>query len=221
MIKVARQGKLIRFWSVKKKPYGWTEIAYISFKISGLKATMEFPSDWHEDARLWFTFGFGLFSLGFSFPWKWVVPDEYQCSGPTYGFSFFGDLLFIYYGKSKGTRDDPMKAFNMPWSWGVNKEHKILSEPETHDFAYMLRNGEFQKRKATIRKESRLWTRYWIPWRKYYEYIDIQFDQEVGEKSGSWKGGVLGMSHTMLPGEEPVDTLRRLEYECFIRKEKI
>lgn len=43
--------------------------------------------------------------------------------------------------------------------------------------------------------------------------IDIEFSDEVGERTGSWKGGVLGCGFDMLPGERPVDALRRMELE--------
>lgn len=41
--------------------------------------------------------------------------------------------------------------------------------------------------------------------------IDIEFDDEVGERSGSWKGGILGMSHELLPNETIANSLKRLE----------
>lgn len=43
--------------------------------------------------------------------------------------------------------------------------------------------------------------------------IDVQFSDEVGERTGSWKGGTIGCGYNMLPGESPLDTLRRMEAE--------
>ena len=188
------------------------EVAYLNIVISGLCADVEFPSDWHEHRRAWVRLGFGLFRIGFSFPWSHVVPDAYQCSGPTYGFVFFGDGLHLHWGKCKGKRDDPMKIVQMPWGWR-HREHKILSEPESHHYRYVLRSGEVQECLATIRAESRLWVRPWLPFRRLSRYINIEFDKEVGERTGSWKGGVLGCGYEMRRGETPLDTLRRMERE--------
>lgn len=188
------------------------EVAYLSIAIQGPCAEIEFPSDWHEQRRAWVRIGLGLFRLGFSFQWSRVVPDEHQCSGPTYGFVFFDDGLHLHWGKCKGKRDDPMKVVQMPWGWR-HREHKILSEPESHPYRYTLRSGEVQERVATIKAESRLWVRPWLPFRRLSRSIDIEFDKEVGERSGSWKGGVLGCSYAMRRGEAPLDALRRMERE--------
>jgi hypothetical protein len=201
-----RGGYLLRFW------HRWVEYAWIFIGLRGLRLELEFPSDWHEHRRAWLRIGLGLISINFSWPWKKVVPDDGQCSGPRYGFYFFDDHLVLLYGKSKGTRHDPSKFINMPWSWR-HREHKVLSEPETHPYRYTLRSGEVQERTATIYEESRLWTRYWLPRRLYKRSINIEFNDEVGEKTGSWKGGVLGTGFTMKQGETALQCLRRFERE--------
>lgn len=189
------------------------EVAYASLGVSGLQAEIEFPSDWHEQRRAWVRFGLGLGKLAFSFPWSKVVPDEYQCSGPRYGFHFYEDLFWLNYGKSTGRpKDDPHLTIYMPWAW-KHREHKILSEPETHPYTYTLRSGEVQERTATIKVEQRRWTRWWLPFRQVRKYIDIDFSDEVGERSGSWKGGCTGCSYDMRPGETPLQALRRMETE--------
>lgn len=188
------------------------EIAWATLGISGLQAEIEFPSDWHERRRAWVRFGFGFGRLSFSFPWSKVVPDEYQCSGPTYGFRFYEDLLWIRYGKDKGTKDDPRITLHMPWAW-THREHKVLTEPEDHPYTYTLRSGEVQHRTATIKAEQRKWTRWWIPFRRVSRSIDITFSDEVGERTGSWKGGCVGCGYEMKPGETPLQALRRMEAE--------
>jgi len=140
------------------------------------------------------------------------VPDEHQCSGPTYGFQFYEDLFWLKYGKNKGTRNDPRIAISMPWAW-KHKEHKVLTTPEEHPYTYTLRSGEVQHRTAVIKAETREWTRYWLPFRLVKKTIDITFSDEVGERSGSWKGGVIGCGYEMKPNETPLQTLRRMEIE--------
>jgi hypothetical protein len=200
------QSWLIRFFA------GWSEVAYIKLGLSGLQAEIEFPSDWHERRAGWVRLGFGMFKVCFSFPWPWTVPDDYQCSGPTYGFNFFGDGLHLHWGKQHGKRDDPFTIIKMPWQWR-HREHKVLSEPESHPYTYTLRSGEAQERTATIKVESRLWTRPWLPYKRLSRSINVEFSGEVGERSGSWKGGCIGCGYEMLPGESPFETLRRMERE--------
>jgi hypothetical protein len=199
-----RRSILIRLW------WKWNEVAYIVLGLRGLRAEIEFPSGWHEHRAGWVRLGFGLVTFAFSFPWPWVVPDEHQCSGPTFGFCFFDDGLHLHWGKSKGRRDDPFTIIAMPWRWH-HKLHEVLGEPEAHQFRYTLRSGEVQERTATIKPERRMWLRPWFPWKREERYIDIEFSDEVGERSGTWKGGVLGMGFGMLPNERPVEALRRME----------
>ncbi len=202
-----RDGRNIRFFTDRDG-----EVAYIWLGLKGLQGEIEFPSDWHERRRAWVRLGFGLFKVCFSFPWRRTVPDDYQCSGPTYGFTFFDDGLHMHWGKCHGKHSDPMTIIGMPWRW-QHREHKILSEPESHPYTYRLRSGEVQHRTATIKEESRRWTRFWLPWARTSRAIDVAFDGEVGERSGSWKGGVIGCGYEMQRGESPVDTLRRMERE--------
>ena len=188
----------------------WTEVAYVMVGISGLGFEVEFPSTWHERRMGWIRVGLGVCRFAVAFPWPLAYKDHWQCQGPTFGFRFHEDLLFIHYGNPTGTRESPEKAFNMPWAW-KHREHLILSEPETHPYTYTLRSGEVQRRTATIKLESRRWTRFWLPWHKVSRAIDITFSDEVGERSGSWKGGCIGCGFELLPSETPLQALRRME----------
>jgi len=51
----------------------------------------------------------------------------------------------------------------------------------------------------------------WPRWTK--ESIDVEFSGEVGERSGSWKGGCIGCSYDLRPDETMLCTLRRMEKE--------
>ena len=191
---------------------GAGEIAYVSRRSRGPVAKIEFPSDWHEQRRGWITLGLGFGTIGVSFPWPWVSEDHGQCAGHTYGFSYIDDTVLVYYGKGKGTRDDPLKSFGMPWRWRFHSEGR-LSELERHPYRYILRNGTVQERTAAIYAEERHYWRPWFPSRKTVRSIDVQFSDEVGERTGSWKGGTIGCGYEMKPGETPLQTLRRMERE--------
>lgn len=201
-------GFLLRMW------WRWIECAYIVFAVRGLQAEVEFPSDWHERRMGWVRLGFGFATVAFAFPWKWVVPDEGQCCGPRYGFAFFGDKLWLYFGKETGRSRDPRRyiAISMPWEWR-HQLHEKLGQPEQHPYFYTLRSGAVQPRIATITPERRVWTRPWFPWKRESRSISVDFNDEVGERTGSWKGGVLGCGYEMQPGETPHAALLRMQRE--------
>lgn len=90
------------------------------------------------------------------------------------------------------------------------------SVSQSHPYTYHRKNGEIQNVTATIHVERMTWrARWWpfIPIKKVSTSIDVRFSSEVGEGTGSWKGGVVGCGHEMLPFESPIDTLRRMEKE--------
>ncbi len=227
-VETERRRLMLRCWS---KDYRQGEIAYAVLGLRGPRLEIEFPSDWHEHRRAWIRLGVGLLSVSFSFPWRRTVPDQGQCSGPTYGFYFFEDHLVLQWGKTTGRRGDPQKFINMPWAWehvrhsylhsngtvhhnALNGEYEAPPETkEAHPYIYVLRDRTIQHRTATINGEEREWRWFkWLPWpRKVSRTINIEFDQEVGERTGSWKGGTTGCGYEWKRGETMVQALRRME----------
>jgi len=197
---------LLRCWGARG------EIAYAKLGLRGPRFDIEFPSDWHEQRRVWVRICLGIVTFAFSFPWSRVVPDHGQCSGPTYGFYFFADSLVLEYGKTKGTRGDPIKHIRMPWAWKFRREWAEGFEQE-YSYRYERESGEIQERKARVLIEGREWTRPWIPWRMSVRSIRVNFSDEVGERTGTWKGGVIGCSYDLKPGETKLECLRRMERE--------
>lgn len=90
--------------------------------------------------------------------------------------------------------------------------HVLSTESERGEPA-----GTAQEVIATISVVEREWRRRWLRWTrlgaKVVRAIEVDFSDEVGNRAGSWKGGTVGCSYAMLPGEEPIDTLRRMERE--------
>lgn len=82
-------------------------------------------------------------------------------------------------------------------------------------YRYVLRSGEVQERIATIGVEEMEWRMrafQWLAWpRLVRRCIDVQFSDEVGERSGSWKGGTVGCGYQLLRGELAEECLRRME----------
>ena len=72
---------------------------------------------------------------------------------------------------------------------------------------------------CTFWVEEREWRRKWfkkINWskvRKVSRYIEIDFDGEVGPGKEDWKGGCVGCGYDLLPGEDPMDCIKRMEKE--------
>jgi hypothetical protein len=87
---------------------------------------------------------------------------------------------------------------------------------EIYDYTYVLKSGKVQNRKANVYVSRMTWLMRWypvLPFKKVRTCIEISFSDEVGEKTGSWKGGCVGCGYEMKPGETPLETLRRMERE--------
>lgn len=85
---------------------------------------------------------------------------------------------------------------------------------ESHSYKYTLRSGQIQERTATCTIEKRKWHRKWFPFlKRTSQVIDIEFSDEVGERSGSWKGGTIGCSYEMESNDTIKSCLRRMESE--------
>jgi hypothetical protein len=81
-------------------------------------------------------------------------------------------------------------------------------------FKYKLKNGKIQNRIATIFHTRSTYKMRALPWiKKTYNYVDYTFNDEVGEKTGSWKGGVIASSEIIKDGETPLQAFRRMEKE--------
>lgn len=231
-IEKERYGYLVRAWDRQH-----SERAYMTLGWKPLAADVEFPSDWHERALAWVRVSLGLVSFNFSFPWRTVAPDHGQCSGPRYGFYFFDNDLVLLWGQDTGRSRDPKRRWHisLPWAWthvrhshywpdGRLHHHAAPREWErpaetqqTFPYTYTLRNGIAQHRTATVSGEEREWRWTWLKWlpwpRKVRRSIDVQFSDEVGEKTGSWKGGVVGCGWDWKHGETLEQALRRMERE--------
>lgn len=87
----------------------------------------------------------------------------------------------------------------------------------TFDYRYTLRSGEVQQRVATVHVERIEWRRKflkWCPWfAKVQQGMWIEFNGEVGERTGSWKGGTIGCGWDLNPCETVENAIRRMERE--------
>jgi len=85
-----------------------------------------------------------------------------------------------------------------------------------YPYIYTLKNGEVQHRTATVSVSRMTWKMRWcpiLPFKRSRTSIWINFDAEVGEETGSWKGGCTGCGYDILDYETPLECLRRMEKE--------
>ena len=176
--------------------------------------------------------GFCLDLFGFLIPLLFLDRYRYQPYEimESWGIKYFERAIWLHWGRK-------YKSIYMPWMLDHMKVEVLRpdgrwvpyvasydhgKEPdgrwqESYPYQYRLRSGEVQERTATIYVERREWRQKWLRWcplfAKKSQSIDVQFSDEVGERSGSWKGGCIGCGYEMRKGESPRDTLRRMERE--------
>lgn len=185
------------------------------------------------------TYGFYIADKCFNFSWN--KSNAGGGRDPRYGYSFHYFLPWDWggsvrhevlgddglwrpssYEQAGKARRKAIKA-GMPREeiWKIDEkdfpDHRyIYTEPYT----YTRRSGEVQQRTATFYVEEREWRlkafqKLPFPFgpKRVRRSISIQFNDEVGEQTGSWKGGTTGCGYDMNPGESALECLRRMEAE--------
>lgn len=147
---------------------------------------------------------------------------------PSWGFDFSREFgIVLTWGNRRKHRNWPFHTFTLRYEmeeedgvWrSVRGRGYASKQPkaETHPYTYVLKNGEVQQRDATIHRTRHVLARqilHRLGWpKRTLHHIEVEFSNEIGERSGSWKGGCTGCSYRMQPGEAPIDTLRRMERE--------
>ena len=152
-------------------------------------------------------------------------------------------ISFNIYYDAIGDKSD-LNYYYFPWSYkwyqtkylGKNKEWIIEKKgnrlntygeewdaglyTEVHDYVYVLKNGNIIKTKATVTIREMEWRRKGLMFSKIgnlvRKTIDVNFDKEIGEGTGTYKGGVIGTGYEMKEGETLYQTLKRMEknYKC-------
>lgn len=159
-----------------------------------------------------------------------ITPGPYEVGEePSWGFELSREFgIVFHWGQRRKSFNWPFRRIVLAWEFETTDGEwrpvmnsffgrRAQAKAETCTYVYVLRSGSVQQRQATIFRER--WTRsrhilHRLGWPKEVSYsIDVKFDGEVGERTGSWKGGTIGCGYDMAPGEAPIDTLRRMERE--------
>ena len=213
-------------WQRPSLRFRWGEL---SFRWGfGLKYSV-----YHEDAHLNIHIGpLNLFlKMSMLITQRPYTEDWNAC----YGFSVFSRDMHLNWR-------DQCKVVYFPWDWTfirrtflrpdgsvffheergrTNHEERakrLREVSETYPYHYLLLpSGEVQARTATIyglEMEWRMRWFQWLPWpAKIRRSIEIEFDDELGESSGGWKGGCIGCGYEWRDGETMLQSLRRMERE--------
>ncbi len=184
--------------------YGWPWMLHVHFLF--LNCFLHFPApniSWDKEKYgEWKQYGFSLFARDGHFHWG------YKCRIKDWPWAY----KFL---KNEVLRPD---SSWVPYvgSWEREKQpdgRKV----ETFGYAYILKGGEVQHRMAEVYVERYTWRQRWLYWTSWKEKavtsINVTFDGEVGERTGSWKGGTIGCSYEMKSRETPKRCLRRMEQE--------
>lgn len=192
-----------------------------------------------EDKWPWMLhFHFLLLSAFIHLPIYYVPKSKrepYMRGWQQWGFSFSDDALHLYWNEHS-------KVLWLPWTHKEFQRHEVRKADgawvkavdswdreatpdgrEYFDFpyTYALKDGTIQNRRAKVHVERRAWRPKWFTWTPLFEMsrqcIAVDFNDEVGERSGSWKGGTVGCGYDMLPSETAEETLRRMEKERTFR----
>lgn len=199
----------------------------------GLQFVIQRGTYFSQNYAILFTLGWGTFKV--TLPFKTSLPEG--CDMPRYGFSIHHNTLWIYTGgeydkdwgqvTKNGWISWDLPFFDKYWvktetlvdpiMWRFeNDKTNHTEEPYTVTlpYQYTLRSGEVQNVKATCIVRRMTHARKWLPFLKtVWQHIDIEFSDEVGEESGSWKGGCTGCSWTLLPNESVPEALFRMQQE--------
>lgn len=180
-----------------------------------------------RNVQITFSVFFGWFVIILPFLTKYN-----ECNPPRYGVYYYENAFWFCYGRK-------VKCIRMPWDYtwvrtsamlkdqtfehSTSQCRKHFYEEIWHNklwcgqyvYTHVLKNGKVQERFATIRVEEMEWRQRWLKWTskfaKVRKYIKVNFSNEVGERSGSYKGGTIGCSYELLPKETPLACLRRME----------
>lgn len=156
-----------------------------------------------------------------------IVPHPWPAmDGPQWSVYASGEFGLAFRWGLRG------KSFDWPWFWHTLRYEQQMADgswrevgwanrdgvfKEHYGYTYVLRSGKVQERIATVSRRRHVLTFAglkrigWPRWTKHS--IDIEFNGEVGERSGSWKGGCIGCSYDLRPNEGMKQALARMEAE--------
>ena len=176
-----------------------------------------------DEYRRQFWIGLGFVQV-FVPLWRVSVSSDWTDDAKAWGFRSTQESTWLRWGNRSMFVNWPWNLHTLSYeqkmpdgAWETVFRHDREPFTEAHPYTYVLKSGEVQHRIATISRRRHVLTFIgtkrlkWPKWIK--ESIDVNFDGEVGERSGSWKGGCLGCGYDLRRGETMLEALRRMESE--------
>lgn len=208
------------------------EITWPRTSVGMTVTTFDNDDDRTAQRKFWIGLGFAQAFLPL-----WTVKSDWSpMDGPQWGFSLSREFgIILHWRNWRKSWDWPFHTTLIAWEYeaegggwismddrpeiplGQEWDPRPGAKRTAYEFRYVLRNGQVQERTATVIAERRTLSRHILHrlgWPKTVKHsINVQFDGEVGERTGSWKGGAVGCGYDMVPDETPLDALRRMERE--------
>jgi len=173
-------------------------------------------------------------------PFRTKLPEG--CDMPQYGFSVHSDTFWIHlggkYDKEIGqvTSGRQWITWRLPfvtwlfvgeWIKDRKGEWRLINDfedrrevnkteghVEAHTYSYRSAIRGMQHVTAKCSMEKRKWRRKWWPLSTLVKTtLNVEFDEEISDGTGLWKGGVSTCGYDTKPGETIKQCLKRMERE--------
>lgn len=230
-----KKEKIYYISTVNKKEYGFTDWVIFWW---GRHFDISYETCGYFDNRPRINLDLIFFNLTIILPFRNKWTDE--CDSPKWGMAIHNNTFWLYKGgKGNMNGGNNWWTWNIPF---ITKEWVRTSillkdhtwEHETPGLSKSFYNQEWKDSQAsweynytdsydgeviptTIYVVEREWRPKWLTWTRLFsetnKIIDVHFSKECGNRKGNWKGGTLGCSYKILPGETPLDCLKRMEKE--------
>ncbi len=155
----------------------------------------EYGISFHDDV-LWIPYGKRSFTINMPWQWEIVRHDLLLPDGSVYWRNVYRDgprqrqNHYSWYEILDGDRS-PYKS----------EQDSCLNQVRCADYIdlnHHTKSGMFQPARIRLCGEEREWRWRWFKWlpfpRKIQRTVDCWSDAELGDRAGSWKGGMLGWS---------------------------
>jgi len=129
--------------------------------------------------------------------------QRWSCFTPWNNWRHVRHSMYDLYGMHFWTEKQHVKG----QKWEMEDWHKAKDNCPSATFAFNDFDDEFLTAKTRIEERQWEFGVGWFKWLSYFRKpiihrsLDIEFSGETGRRKGSWKGGRIGHSIEMLPGE--------------------
>jgi hypothetical protein len=104
-----------------------------------------------------------------------------------------------------------------PHEWVPDEDRGPAPAKVSEPYPYLTNRGKFQgdiTATAHMERTHMIYRVFGIAAKRVTKHsISVSFDKEVGSERGSWKGGAVGCSYDMKPGETISETIHRMRRE--------